>query len=215
MSLPVLYSFRRCPYAMRARLALAISGSQIRIREVVLRDKPAEMLAASPKGTVPVLVLPDGQVVDESLDVMKWALAQNDPENWLCADSAETEALIAQSDGPFKHALDRYKYPTRYDGVDPEAQRADGLSILAEWDACIASSGGQLLGAKRSLADMALFPFVRQFAATDREWFAAQSLPALQDWLTGHLASPLFKSIMAKHAQWQPGAEEPLLVAAS
>ncbi|MEH6489497.1 glutathione S-transferase [Hyphomonas oceanitis] len=214
MSLPVLYSFRRCPYAMRARLALAISGLDIRIREVVLRDKPAAMLAASPKGTVPVLVLPHGTVIDESLDVMKWALAQNDPENWRGVDSAETDALIAKSDGPFKHALDRYKYPNRYDGVDPEDQRADGLAILAEWNARIASSGGQLLGAKRSLADMALFPFVRQFAATDREWFAAQSLPALQDWLAGHLASPLFKSIMTKHAQWQPGAEEPLLTVA-
>lgn len=215
MSLPVLYSFRRCPYAMRARLALAISGLEIRIREVVLRDKPAEMLAASPKGTVPVLVLPDGQVVDESLDVMKWALAQNDPEHWRGANSAETDALIAQSDGPFKHALDRYKYPNRYEGVDPEAQRADGLAILREWNDRIASSGGQLLGTQRSLADMALFPFVRQFAATDREWFASQSLPELQEWLVGHLASPLFKSIMTKHAQWQPGAEEPLLAAAS
>jgi glutathione S-transferase len=215
MSLPVLYSFRRCPYAMRARLALAISGLDIRIREIVLRDKPAAMLAASPKGTVPVLVLPDGTVIDESLDVMKWALAQNDPENWCGVESAETEALIVQSDGPFKHALDRYKYPTRYDGVNPEVQRANGLVILTEWNARIAASGGQLLGPKRSLADMALFPFVRQFAATDRDWFAAQSLPALQDWLAGHLASPLFKSIMTKHSQWQPGAEEPLLAPAS
>ncbi|WP_341197210.1 glutathione S-transferase [Hyphomonas chukchiensis] len=215
MSLPVLYSFRRCPYAMRARLALAISGMDIRIREVVLRDKPAAMLAASPKGTVPVLVLPDGTVIDESLDVMKWALARNDPENWLGPDSAETQALITQSDGPFKHALDRYKYPTRYDGVDPEAQRGDGLAILDEWNARIAASGGQLLGPQRTLADMALFPFVRQFAATDREWFAAQPLPALQEWLASHLASPLFKSIMTKHAQWQPGAKEPLLAVAS
>ena len=215
MSLPVLYSFRRCPYAMRARLALAISGLDIRIREVVLRDKPAEMLTASPKGTVPVLVLPDGQVVDESLDVMKWALARNDPENWRGANSVETEALIAQSDSAFKHALDRYKYPNRYDGVEPGAQREDGLVILREWDTRIAASGGQLLGPERTLADMALFPFVRQFAATDREWFTAQSLPALQEWLAGHLASPLFKSIMTKHTQWQTGAAEPLLAGAS
>ena len=214
MSLPVLYSFRRCPYAMRARLALAISGLEIRIREVVLRDKPAEMLSASPKGTVPVLILPDGAVIDESFDVMKWALAQNDPENWRGANSAETEALITQGDGPFKHALDRYKYPTRYDNVDPEAQRTVGLAILQQWDARIAASGGQLLAPHRTLADMAIFPFVRQFAATDREWFAAQSLPTLQAWLAGHLASPLFKSIMTKHAQWQPGAAEPLLAKA-
>ena len=214
MSAPVLYTFRRCPYAMRARLALAISGAEIRIREVVLRDKPAEMLAASPKGTVPVLVLPDGHVIDESLDVMRWALALNDPENWLGADAAETAALSAQCDGPFKQALDRYKYPTRYDGVDPLAQRAAGLDILRTWDTRITPSGSHLLAPHRTLADMAIFPFVRQFAATDRAWFAEQDLPALKPWLDAHLASPLFKSIMTKHAQWQPGAEEPLLVQA-
>ena len=214
MTLPVLYTFRRCPYAMRARLALAISGAEIRIREVVLRDKPAEMLAASPKGTVPVLVLPDGRIIDESLDIMHWALDRNDPENWLGADAAETAALIAQCDGPFKAALDRYKYPNRYDGVDPLAQRAAGLDILRTWDTRITPSGTHLLAPHRTLADMAIFPFVRQFAATDRAWFAEQDLPALKPWLENHLASLLFKSIMAKHAQWQPGAEEPLLVQA-
>ena len=214
MSLPVLYSFRRCPYAMRARLALAVSGAAIRIREVVLRDKPAAMLAASPKGTVPVLVLPDGTVIDESLDIMHWALALNDPENWLASDPAGTAALIAECDGPFKHALDRYKYPNRYDGVDPLAQRAAGLAILQEWNARLDASGGQFLTPHHTLADMAIFPFVRQFAATDRDGFAAQNLPALQAWLAGHLASPLFKSVMTKHAQWQPGAAEPLLAQA-
>ncbi len=214
MTLPVLYTFRRCPYAMRARLALAISGAEIRIREVVLRDKPAEMLAASPKGTVPVLVLPDGRIIDESLDIMHWALALNDPENWLGADAVETAALIALCDGPLKQALDRYKYPNRYDGVDPLAQRAAGLDILRTWDTRITPSGTHLLAPHRTLADMAIFPFVRQFAATDRAWFAEQDLPALKPWLENHLASPLFKSIMTKHAQWQPGAEEPLLAQA-
>tara|TARA_R110000764_G_scaffold226119_1_gene315818 strand:+ start:1404 stop:2051 length:648 start_codon:yes stop_codon:yes gene_type:complete len=214
MTLPVLYTFRRCPYAMRARLALAISGAEIRIREVVLRDKPAEMLAASPKGTVPVLVLPDGRIIDESLDIMHWALALNDPENWLGADAVETAALIALCDGPLKQALDRYKYPNRYDGVDPLAQRAAGLDILRTWDTRITPSGTHLLAPHRTLADMAIFPFVRQFAATDRAWFAEQDLPALKPWLENHLASLLFKSIMTKHAQWQPGAEEPLLVQA-
>ena len=214
MTLPVLYTFRRCPYAMRARLALAISGAEIRIREVVLRDKPAEMLAASPKGTVPVLVLPDGRIIDESLDIMHWALALNDPENWLGADAVETAALIALCDGPLKQALDRYKSPNRYDGVDPLAQRAAGLDILRTWDTRITPSGTHLLAPHRTLADMAIFPFVRQFAATDRAWFAEQDLPALKPWLENHLASLLFKSIMTKHAQWQPGAEEPLLVQA-
>ena len=214
MTLPILYTFRRCPYAMRARLGLAISGANIRIREVVLRDKPAEMLAASPKGTVPVLVLPDGSVIDESLDIMHWALAGNDPENWLGSDEAETAALIAQCDGPFKQALDRYKYPNRYEGVDPLVQRAAGLTILEHWNTRIAAAGPHLLAPHRTLADMAIFPFVRQFAATDRDWFAAQNLPALQAWLVGHLASPLFKSIMIKHAQWHPGGAEPLLARA-
>lgn len=214
MSLPVLYTFRRCPYAMRARLALSISGAGIRIREVVLRDKPAEMLAASPKGTVPVLVLADGSVIDESLDIMRWALDRNDPEDWLGADAGEASVLIAQCDGPFKQTLDRYKYPARYDGADPLYQRDAGLAILRQWDARIAAAGGYLLAPCPTLADAALFPFVRQFAATDRAWFAEQNLPALRPWLDNHLASPLFKSIMTKHDQWRPGAAEPLLAQA-
>ncbi len=145
---------------------------------------------------------------------MRWALARNDPENWLGADPAETAALIDECDGPFKHALDRYKYPTRYEGVDPVAQRAAGLAILRTWDTRITPSGTHLLAPHRTLADMAIFPFVRQFAATDRTWFATQSLPALKPWLENHLASPLFKSIMTKHAQWQPGGSEPLLAQA-
>ncbi|MGB5485315.1 glutathione S-transferase N-terminal domain-containing protein, partial [Parasphingorhabdus sp.] len=116
--LPLLYSFRRCPYAMRARMALLISETPVRLREVVLRDKPTEMIAASPKATVPVLVLPDGQVIDESLAIMHWALERNDPEHWLQGNAAES-ALIAEADGPFKRHLDRYKYPVRYENVDP------------------------------------------------------------------------------------------------
>jgi glutathione S-transferase len=127
---PILYTFRRCPYAMRARLALSSARLDIRLREVVLRDKPVAMLEASPKGTVPVLVLPNGEVIDESLDVMRWALAQSNPESWLSADAAETDALIAQNDGPFKRALDRYKYPNRYEdeGADPVDNRNAGLA---------------------------------------------------------------------------------------
>ena len=113
-ALPVLYSFRRCPYAMRARMAVAVSGAEVELREVVLRDKPPEMLEASPKGTVPVLLLPDGNVLEESLDIMRWALGRNDPENWLAHVDAD---LIAANDGPFKQALDRYKYPHRYDSA--------------------------------------------------------------------------------------------------
>jgi len=197
---PVLYSFRRCPYAMRARLALAVSNVAVELREVKLSAKPAAMLEASPKGTVPVLVLPDGHVIEESLEIMGWALGRSDPEGWLARGDAE---LIAANDGPFKHDLDRYKYPERH-GSDALAYRASGLRFLRELDARLAEHG-QLCGAERGLADMALMPFVRQFAATDREWFDAQPLPHLQAWLEGHLASDLFAAIMVRPKPWSEG----------
>jgi len=206
--LPVLYSFRRCPYAMRARMALLVSGTAVRLREVVLRDKPAEMIEASPKATVPVLVLPDGQVIDESLAIMRWALDRSDPEGWLQGNTAESE-LIEGADGPFKHDLDRYKYPTRYDNVDPLVHRAGGLAFLEKLDSLIQPSG-QLNGERPTLADHAIFPFVRQFANHDRDWFDSLPLPALQKWLGDHLASPLFATAMKKYPQWQSGDVEPL-----
>lgn len=199
-ALPVLYSFRRCPYAMRARLALAASETDVEHREVLLRDKPAEMLAASPKGTVPVLVLPDGQVVEESLDIMRWALARNDPRGWLAPGDAMFE-LVAINDGPFKQALDRYKYPNRYEGEDALENRGRGLEILTGLEARLAGSAF-LCGEAMSLADAAIFPFVRQFAHTDRMWFAEQNLPHLQAWLAAHLASPIFAAVMKKYPVW-------------
>jgi len=208
IDLPVLYSFRRCPYAMRARMALLVSDTPVRLREVVLRDKPEAMITASPKATVPVLVLPDGQVIDESLAIMRWALDRNDPQGWVLGSAAETE-LIAEADGPFKEALDRYKYPTRYHNVDPLEHRAAGQASLEKLDSLIQTSG-QLLGAKPSLADHAIFPFVRQFANNDRNWFDALPLPALQKWLAGHLASPLFAITMQKYPQWKSGDKEPV-----
>ena len=212
-----LYTFRRCPYAMRGRMGLSIAGVPVQVREVVLRDKPAEMLEASPKGTVPVLLTSSGDIVDESLDVMRWALAQNDPEGWLDADPDTTHELITRNDGPFKRALDRYKYPNRYSDEDlvPGAARASGLEILQDLDARITAQGGQLVRAERSLADIAIFPFIRQFAHTDMDWFNAQDLPALQAWLEGHKQSSLFKGVMKKYAQWSPGADEPILPVAA
>lgn len=197
---PILFSFRRCPYAMRARLALAVSGVRCELREVRLRAKPAAMLALSPKGTVPVLVLPDGTVVDESLDIMHWALGTGDPEGWLARDDA---VLIARNDGAFKQDLDRYKYPERH-GSDPLVHREAGMEFLRQLEARLMLSD-QLCGTARGLADAAIMPFVRQFAAVDREWFELQPLPHLRRWLDAHLTSALFHAIMIRVAPWAPG----------
>ncbi len=204
---PILYSFRRCPYAMRARMALLVSGTACRVREVVLRDKPAEMIEISPKATVPVLQLADGNVIDESLAIMHWALARNDPEHWLAYDAA---GLIAVNDGPFKHHLDRYKYAVRYKDADPVEHRTEALKLLKPLEARL-KTGTHLLTAKRGLADIAIFPFVRQFAAADRDWFAAQPLPAVQKWLATLISSSLFKTAMTRWPQWQSGDPEPIL----
>jgi glutathione S-transferase len=203
MGEPILYSFRRCPFAMRARLALAVSGFRFALREVHLPRKPAEMIAASPKGTVPVLVLSDGAVIDESLSIMRWALGQNDPEGWLDRDDPD---LIASIDGSFKSDLDGYKYPDRT-RCDPLARRASGLEFLQSIETRL-SVGGQLCGSHRGLADAAIMPFIRQFAAVDRAWFDAQRLPHLQTWLAGHLQSPLFAAIMVRVPPWAPEPEK-------
>ena len=197
---PILYSFRRCPYAMRARMALAISDTACHIREVKLSRKPAELLAASPKATVPVVVQSDGGVIAESLEIMRWALARNDPERWL---GREDRSLIETNDGPFKHHLDRYKYPDRH-ASDPAEHRAAGLELLAALDRRLAVQAN-LCGHERGLSDAAIFPFVRQFAETDRAWFDAQPLPRLQAWLGRHLASTLFDTIMVRLEPWRPG----------
>lgn len=199
MSDPVLYSFRRCPYAIRARMALLVSQVAFQLREVRLSAKPATMIAASPKATVPVMVLPDGVVIDQSLDIMRWALRRNDPERWLDGCDA---GLIDANDGPFKHHLDRYKYPDRY-GADPVAHRAAGQALLAPLEDRLRLQPW-LCGGTRSLTDAALMPFVRQFAATDRAWFDAQPLPAVQRWLAVQLASPLFDATMVRLDPWAP-----------
>ncbi|WP_010163202.1 glutathione S-transferase [Sphingomonas sp. PAMC 26617] len=199
-AVPILYSFRRCPYAMRARLALAISGTSVELREIVLRAKPAEMLMASPKGTVPVLLPGDGSVIDQSLDIMRWALRRNDPEAWRAGDDA---ALIADCDDRFKHHLDRYKYPDRH-GADPLEHRAAARDWLTGLEHRLAGREN-LCGATRTLADMAIMPFVRQFGAVDPGWFAAQPLPAVHAWLDRHLTSALFATVMLRVAPWQTG----------
>ncbi|WP_428631580.1 glutathione S-transferase [Sphingopyxis sp.] len=194
---PVLYSFRRCPYAMRARMALLVSGTSYAHREVLLRDKPAAMLAASPKGTVPVLVLADATVIDESIDIMHWALAQHDPQEWLASVDAE---LVALFDGAFKHHLDRYKYAGRYD-ADPLANRAAGLAILADLDTRLADQD-YLGGSKPGFNDIAIFPFVRQFAGVDAAWFAACAPQQVREWLAILVASDLYERAMVRIEPW-------------
>jgi glutathione S-transferase len=185
---------------MRARLALAVSCTRYEVREVSLRAKPAEMLAASSKGTVPVLVLPDGEVIDESLEIMRWALTGCDPEGWLQRDDP---ALICANDGSFKQDLDGYKYPDRH-AADPLDHRQRGLAFLQELEGRLTLST-QLCGSTRGMTDAAIVPFVRQFAAIDPEWFAAQPLPQLRSWLQDHLNSGLFQSIMSRVPHWTPG----------
>ena len=208
---PILYSFRRCPYAMRARMAIAIAQTPVRLREIILRDKPEEMLAVSPKGTVPVLALQDsGMVIDESLAVMDWALSQNDPEGWRLVsdeDRVETQALIAESDGPFKHHLDRYKYSTRFDGADRDEHRRQGAAFLRKLNDRL-NGRAYLFGDRRRFADIATFPFVRQFRIADPEWFDQQEWSPLRVWLETLTTSALFASIMNKYPLWNETNEE-------
>ena len=217
MTMPILYSFRRCPYAMRARLALAVSGQVCELREVVLRDKPQALLEASPKATVPVLQLAHGEVLEHSLDIMLWTLRQHDPEGWLTPQTGSLEAmqaLIAANDGPFKQALDRYKYPHR--SMSAQTDSGDAARQFAEhhrdsgaqWLMTLQTrleNHGWLFGTSTCLADMALLPFVRQFAHTDAAWFAAQPWPALARWLTRWESGALLAQVMTKYPPWQTG----------
>lgn len=179
---------------------MLVSKTSYAHREVLLRDKPAAMLAVSPKGTVPVLVLADGAVVEESIDIMHWALARHDPEDWLPRADA---ALVARFDGAFKHHLDRYKYANRHD-TDPLAQRAAGLAMLAELDDRLKEQE-YLDGATRGFSDIALFPFVRQFAGVDADWFAAHAPKRLREWLAVLVASELFERAMVRKEPWAAG----------
>ena len=204
-SLPILYSFRRCPYAIRARLALQVSGVRYTLREVSLRNKPASMLEASPKGSVPVLVLPNGHVIDESWSIMLWALRQHDPENWLGKQQnsiPDAAPLVAVNDKEFKRALDLYKYASRHPEHPPAYYRAQGERFLLALENRLRSHP-HLLGPRYSIADAAILPFIRQFAGVDPEWFAQSPYPRLRDWTAMHLNTPLFEAVMQKHAVWK------------
>ena len=206
--LPIVYSFRRCPYAMRARIAMARAGSGARLREVVLRDKPEAMLDVSPKGTVPVLVLPSGEVIDESLDVMLWALSQDDPDSWL-ADRDNCLAWIERSDHEFKGWLDKYKYANRHPEQTEHWYREQGEQFIQAMESQL-STHDWLGGSHCRLCDVAVFPFVRQFAGVDPKWWQDAPYPSTRAWLDRWLADPLFTSVMRKYPQWHPGDQEPL-----
>lgn len=204
LSMHVLYSFRRCPYAMRARLALRASGVAYEHREVALKAKPAEMLAVSPKATVPVLCLSTGKVLEQSLDIMLWALQHQDVQAWLptTADAwAFTHDCIALNDGEFKARLDRYKYPQRFGLTDGLQHRAQGAQVLMRWQAHL-QVNTYLSGQHWGLLDACVAPFVRQFARTDRAWFDAQPWLQLAQWLAAFENSEAFAAVMHKHPLW-------------
>ena len=203
----ILYSFRRCPYAMRARMGLSTAQIDYEHREVILRDKPAEMLALSPKATVPVLKTKDDQIIDESLDIMLWALKQNDPLNWLgVANLDEMLSVVRLITGDFKTHLDRYKYASRYDetlkrGAVDLHHRAQAVEILQSFENRLADHT-YLMGDHVSFADYATFPFIRQFAAVEKAWWDAPALPHIHAWLLELVNSDIFIGIMDKHPQY-------------
>ncbi|MCS5532930.1 MAG: glutathione S-transferase N-terminal domain-containing protein [Candidatus Poseidoniaceae archaeon] len=190
-ALPILYSFRRCPYAIRARMSIVRKGFKVEHREVVLRDRPAHMMQISPKGTVPVLLLPDGTVIEESLEIMQYVL------DWQL--SKEESIWIERNDFEFKFHLDRYKYPNRYEDIDVIEQRNAAVIYLDDLDANL-----QSFEQNADLND-SLFPFVRQFANHDREWFDIQPWTNIHNWLANNLASDEFKMCMKKNKQWFEG----------
>lgn len=205
-SLPVLYSFRRCPYAMRARLGILFAGQAVALREIVLRNKPAHMLEISPKGTVPVLQLANGEVIEESREILAWALTQQDPQGLLNTDLAQVAALIDENDGEFKHWLDRYKYADRHPEKSQLEYRQQGEAFLQTLEALLAKND-YLLGANISKADIAIVPFVRQFAHVDRDAFYSLPYPNVQRWLRHWLEHPVFVRMMKKYTPWEEGDE--------
>jgi glutathione S-transferase len=194
---------------MRARMSIASAGIRCELREVVLRDKPAAMIAISPKATVPVLQLPEGAVIDESFDIMQWALAQRDPEDWLNPAGAsldEAFELVERTETQFKPHLDRYKYPNRYSDANAYEHRAAGGQFVGQLEQRLAVTP-YLFGRQACIADMAIFPFIRQFANTDRDWFESSPHRHTRAWLAKLIAGTHFGIAMKKYRPWQSGDE--------
>ncbi|WP_286222489.1 glutathione S-transferase [Marinobacter apostichopi] len=192
---------------MRARLGILFAELKVELREIVLKDKPAQMLAISPKGTVPVLELAEGDssvrlVIEESREILEWALQQNDPHGLLSVDLASAGALIERNDNEFKHWLDRYKYADRHPELTQLDYRQNGEVFLQELEGLLAKNR-YLLGENISIADIGIMPFVRQFAHVDREVFYSLPYPNLQQWLRDWLEHPIFQQVMVKYPPWQ------------
>ncbi|MBU3564287.1 MULTISPECIES: glutathione S-transferase [unclassified Polynucleobacter] len=199
---PTLYSYRRCPYAMRARMALKYAGIQVEHREIELRNKPQSMLQLSPKGTVPVLRM-DNLVIDQSLDILHWALQQSDPHGWKEVDESIANSWIEKNDGPFKTLLDQYKYPNRFPELDPEAVLDEVLQVMLIPMEQVLQNFQYLMGGRLTWVDVAIFPFIRQFSMVDSKRFEQLPIPAVKKWLNQQLESDLFDSVMQKHPTWK------------
>ncbi|QWE09651.1 glutathione S-transferase [Polynucleobacter ibericus] len=197
----ILYSYRRCPYAMRARMALKYAGIELEHREIELRNKPQSMLQASPKGTVPVLCVGD-LVLDQSIDIMHWAIKRSDLDDWGEVDDAIAQVWIEKNDGPFKTLLDQYKYPNRFPELNQEAVLQDALELMLLPMEKSLQAHPYLLGSSMTWIDVAIFPFIRQFSMVDPRRFEQLPIPATKKWLIKHLESELFNSVMHKYSSW-------------
>ena len=198
---PVLYSYRRCPYAVRARMALKYACIEIKHREIELRNKPQSMLRVSPKGTVPVLCA-DGLILDQSMDIMRWALRQSDPDNWSGGDLSLSQFWIEKNDGPFKELLDQYKYPNRYPDLFQEEVLDTAIELMLSPMEMLLQNSEFLLGNKMTLVDVALFPFIRQFSMVNPQQFLGLPFFSVKRWLQQQIDSELFHSVMHKYPIW-------------
>ncbi len=199
--MPILYSYRRCPYAIRARMTLKYASIEYEHREIEFRNKPQAMLLLSPKGTVPVLCV-DGRVLDQSLDIMRWALEKADPDDWRGVDESISQAWVERNDGPFKVLLDQYKYPNRFPQLNQDDVLNGAIDLMLDPMDHLLRSSTYLLGNKISWVDVAIFPFIRQFAAVNPQRFEDMPLTSLKKWLQQHLESELFNAVMDKHPTW-------------
>ena len=203
---PILYTFRRCPYAMRARFAIRSSKIKVEVREIKLQEKPSEFLKSSPKGTVPVLITKSGQVLEESLDIINWALNINDPDKWLRKGNLqekEIKNLLDELEIKFKTNLDKYKYPSRFSEIDPHLHRDKNLCFLEKLNSYLRNNKS-LNCEHLTFLDYAVFPFIRQFRNVDQEWFDKLNFSLLNNWLNQIIDSEDFSSIMKKFKKWEP-----------